>query len=500
MNQIKNYIIDPYYSLNDKSRTIRTSLRFFDKKKAKFSTCKKALKLKNIFLEEKKLLLLKIRKDFIANKDYKDIENNFIRAMNYKNNLKKINSSFSKESSYNYEKKMMKVFSSKNILFNDSLFSNKKFSLKKLRLNKDFIDSNENNSININNDKILNNPKYVFKENTNLEGRTININELSQQLDEMEKEMDQIIYCNLNKHYTTYFSITDRAKYDSKFKSPFFNDKEEKNEQIKRIEKYKNLINPNVYKEHLKLLENLKEDADKIDKENILKKIKVKKGKKLNPKTIKERFINTVMKISQYLKNTNLSENEIMKFKIIEQSFTYPETYLLIKEIQYKNLHSCYKILNSNKNIILDFDFFMSTPLHWAVKKNFYQFLPKLLDSGAMVDAHNMSGDTPLHIAAKNNYYDCACILLYYFASPSVKNKLGKMPIDLTNDYDMKRLMEKGTKLFYSSYFQRNLIQGTYIQSGLWTFIKEEFKNKITEEVFEYFKGKEIEDIFTLKY
>ena len=117
-----------------------------------------------------------------------------------------------------------------------------------------------------------------------------------------------------------------------------------------------------------------------------------------------------------------------------------------------------------------------------------------------MVDAHNMSGDTPLHIAAKNNYYDCACILLYYFASPSVKNKLGKMPIDLTNDYDMKRLMEKGTKLFYSSYFQRNLIKGTYIQSGLWTFIKEEFKNKITEEVFEYFKGKEIEDIFTLKY
>ena len=50
--------------------------------------------------------------------------------------------------------------------------------------------------------------------------------------------MDQIIYCNLNKHYTTYFSITDRAKYDSKFKSPFFNNKEEKNEQIKRIEKY----------------------------------------------------------------------------------------------------------------------------------------------------------------------------------------------------------------------------------------------------------------------
>ena len=96
--------------------------------------------------------------------------------------------------------------------------------------------------------------------------------------------MDQIIYYNLNKKYTTYFSITDRAKYDSKFKSPFFNNKEEKNEQIKRIEKYKNLINPNVYKEHLKLLENIKEDADKIDKENILKKIKVKKGFKYKRK------------------------------------------------------------------------------------------------------------------------------------------------------------------------------------------------------------------------
>ena len=200
------------------------------------------------------------------------------------------------------------------------------------------------------------------------------------------------------------------------------------------------------------------------------------------------------------MKQKDISENYLTNYKSIEQSFTYSETEDLINAIKNKNLNLCYKIVKSKKYILLDFDFFYLTPLHWAVKKNFYQILPLLINNGSILDIGSISGETPLHIAVKNNYYDCACILLYYLASPFVKDKRGRKPIDLAKDIGMKNLFEKVAKLYYTSYFQKSFKQSGYIQSGLWTFIKEELKDKLKEEVFEYFMRKNIKDIFTLNY
>ncbi len=138
--------------------------------------------------------------------------------------------------------------------------------------------------------------------------------------------------------------------------------------------------------------------------------------------------------------------------------------------------------------------------MHWAVKYNFYRILPTLLDYGSILDSCGFVGETPLHISVKNNYYDCTCILLFYLASPFVKDKYGKRPIDLTSDFDMKNLLEKIMKLHYSSYFQKTCIQYLYIQSGLLTFIKEELNFKLQKEVLDYFNEKEIKDIFNLRY
>ena len=138
--------------------------------------------------------------------------------------------------------------------------------------------------------------------------------------------------------------------------------------------------------------------------------------------------------------------------------------------------------------------------MHWAVKRNFYQILPPLLDYGSMVDANCLLGETPLHIAVKNKFYDCACILLIYLASPFIKDKNGQKPIDLTNDFDMKSLLTKATKLHYNSYFHKTLKQTVFIQTGLWTFIKEEFEHKLKDEVFEYIKVKVSKDFFTFRY
>ena len=49
-------------------------------------------------------------------------------------------------------------------------------------------------------------------------------------------------------------------------------------------------------------------------------------------------------------------------------------------------------------------------------------------------------------------------------------------------------------------FFHKTFNQDLFIQCGLWAFIKEEFRHKINDEVFNYFNNKKIKDIFILEY
>ena len=211
------------------------------------------------------------------------------------------------------------------------------------------------------------------------------------------------------------------------------------------------MINPEVYKEHFLFLKEVREVANKNDKckkiFNGFKEIIIKKI--INKKYLMEKFKNFILRISQYLKHRKIKKEEIKRYKLIKQSFTYGLTKTFIDSIKSKNYDLCHSIIERNKYLVLDFDYYYLTPLHWAVKKNFYEFIPKLLDYGAVVDSINFCGDSPLHIAIKKNYYDSACILLYYSASPFIKNRDGKKPIEITNSFDMKSLLEKIMKIHY---------------------------------------------------
>ena len=151
-----------------------------------------------------------------------------------------------------------------------------------------------------------------------------------------------------------------------------------------------------------------------------------------------------------------LTLDEIKNFKLIKQSFTYGLTESLINSIKLKNYNLSCSILEQHKYLVLDFDYYYLTPLHWAVKKDFYEIIPKLLDYGAAIDPLNFIRDSPLHIAVKNNFFDSACILLYYLASPFLKDKDGKKPIELTNDFDMKSLLERVMNIHYINLFNYN--------------------------------------------
>ena len=466
----------------------------------------KKKKFPKLNLKYKNSLIKKIRHIFLTNRDYKNIEENFINARKYKQNLKKINSSFSQESIYSFEKKLLKDISNNNFLFNNTTFnSTKKIDGQNISKRINSKDTPEKNNYHTKREEKKNNDfrkifKYELINNSSYHD-PINIKKWKEYLEKMRINVEKIIDRSINSKHVNHFSIVDRSKFKKIYQSIDVNEKQKIIDKAETKVKYKDLINPDVYIDYIKLLDYVDEEKEKMGGDLILKKIKEKHELPFsNKKTLKERFRTAVIKISNFLKQRKISDSDLTKLKLIEQSFAYPQTQYLINAIKKKDLELSYRIINNHKYIVLDFDYLYLTPLHWAVKRNFYQILPPLLDYGSMVDANCLLGETPLHIAVKNNFYDCACILLIYLASPFIKDKNGQKPIDLTNDFDMKSLLTKATKLHYNSYFHKTLKQTVFIQTGLWTFIKEEFEHKLKDEVFEYIKGKFSKDFFTFRY
>lgn len=49
---------------------------------------------------------------------------------------------------------------------------------------------------------------------------------------------------------------------------------------------------------------------------------------------------------------------------------------------------------------------------------------------------------TPLHQAVKNNYFDLVTTLLQFGANPTLKDKNGKKPVDYTNNDDLRFILQ----------------------------------------------------------
>ena len=455
--------------------------------------------LPTLRLYNKNSLLKKIKKTFLTNKDFKNNNTNLLRSIQYKRGLKKVNSSFSQDSIYNLDKKINKDFSSKNFLYNNSMFNDSK-ELNFSNITKKEIHQSHKN---INNDyqkEYKNIQKYKFIINPIFSMKRMNMKKFYKNMDKIGKNAENIIDDTVKVKTPNIYSLIDKSKFDDKYKNINIYEQQTNINKILIKDKYKNILDENIFKNNLQFLKMVTEEVDKSKEQNIKKFKGNPRIYSNNKHSIIERFKRTVIKLSNFIKQRKIPEKEFRNYKLIEHSFTYPETEDLINAIKIKNLDLCYKILDSHKYIVLDFDYFYLTPLHWAVKYNFYRILPTLLDYGSILDSCGFVGETPLHISVKNNYYDCTCILLFYLASPFVKDKYGKRPIDLTSDFDMKNLLEKIMKLHYSSCFQKTCIQDLYIQSGLLTFIKEELNRKLKKEVLDYFNEKEIKDIFNLRY
>ena len=284
-------------------------------------------------IKNDKTLLNKTLKNFIMDKDYKNKDNKTIKIFQYRKKIKGINSSFSQDSIYNFDKKLYNNFASKNFLYNDSMFKDpKEMNSSKLeRVKKKCIRLKEMKNCK----KIL---KYKYIINPNFSNERINIKEFSKKIEKIgektDKDIDKIVYSKT----INFFSILERSKFNNNNHN--FNFEVKISNMKETSEKdYKNVINEKIFNNIIQLLETVREEADKKKEDKIIQKLKEKQENKLNTKKpLLERFKNIIMKISSFLKTRNISESELRNYKLIDQSFSYPETSELINAIKIKNL------------------------------------------------------------------------------------------------------------------------------------------------------------------
>lgn len=314
-------------------------------------------------------------------------------------------------------------------------------------------------------------------------------------ISKMNKKFLNILKTENDKVFRHYFSIIPKEKFSKKFQNIT-------NYEINDTKKFKNKNNNNETKENDEITD-LYINEDIISGKNLLKEIKEMKQKNKEIKINKKALFNKLKKYLILLKSklTMMSVylNEIIEnYKIPTASYGFFNTHELIFAIKSKNIKLASNIIDNNRNIVLDYDYFNMTPLHWAAKCNFYHIIPKLIEYGAYVDEKNFVGETPLLISVKHNYIESAIFLLLSIASPFVKDNKGLGIFNyLKNDFKIINLFKKAISLHYISFFRPTKNKIDFIQTKFIEFIIDEYKNEIENRAYnlikermEYYKRK----------
>ena len=198
--------------------------------------------------------------------------------------------------------------------------------------------------------------------------------DLPRNIKKNNKKYFNILKNENDKIFTQYFSIVAKEKFSKKFQNirNLFDfqkdyDDKEKNENKNLILNDEEL-NENEYKDNLinekiisgyKLLEELKSKDSKI----------FKHAKKLTKKQLFYKFEKSFIFLCSKLDNISVYMHEIIyNYQKPTHSYFFPNSRDLFFAIKSKNLKLAEDILNDNKNLVLDFDYFKMTALHFAAK------------------------------------------------------------------------------------------------------------------------------------
>ena len=317
-----------------------------------------------------------------------------------------------------------------------------------------------------------------------------------------------IIAKNENKKmFAQYFSIIEKENFSKKFQNIgnlFDFDKEDKydykqNRRIKKNSLIYNITETNEKKDNDDSLVNEKivSGYELVKEMNDKEKSLIKYKPKLSKGNILIKFKKFFLLLCSKLENMTVYIDEIIeRYRKPKHSYFFPNSHDLFFAIKSLNIKLAEDILNNNKNLVLDFDYFRMTALHWAAKYNFYQIIPKLFEFGTHMNDINYIGDTPLLISIKHNYMTSSIFLLLYLASPFIKDKDGFPPIYYAkNDFKLNNILQKIIWIHYLSCLKKTRNKIQFIQKEFSEYIIDEYQNdlepdayNIINEKLEYFK------------
>ena len=318
--------------------------------------------------------------------------------------------------------------------------------------------------------------------------------DLPRNIKKTNRKYFNIVQNENDKLFAQYFCIISKEKFSKKFQNignlmDFKNIYKQKNKNkedmiLKElIEKEKNntLINDNIVSGY-KLLKEIS------IKNNVFTKNKVKMDRKaLNTKL--KKFI---IFLSSKLSNISIFFSEVIEnYHKPKHSYYFPNSHDLFFAIKSKNLKLAEKLLDAEKYLVLDFDYFKMTALHLAAKYNFYQIIPKLFEYGSHMDDKNYIGDTPLLISVKHKYMMSTIFLLLYMASPFIKDKEGLNALYYSKfDFKLNIILKKIISLHYVSILGKTKNKIEFIQKEFSNYIINEYKNDLEVDAFNMINGR----------
>ena len=298
-----------------------------------------------------------------------------------------------------------------------------------------------------------------------------------------------------DKLFSQYFSIISKEKFSKKFQNignPLDFEKiyEQNNiDDENKIFKEKN-DNEEIYNSLI--------NEKIVSGYRLLKEIKMKKNDilkiraKLTKKNLFHKFKKVLIFLSSKLSNISIFLNEIIEnYRKPKHSYYFPNSHDLFFAIKSKDIKLTEKILDSKKYLVLDFDYFKMSALHFAAKYDFYQIIPKLFEYGSHMNDKNYIGDTALLISVKHKYMMSTIFLLLYMASPFVKDKDGLSALYYSKfDFKLNTILKKIISLHYISILGKTKNKIEYIQKEFLNYIINEYKNDLEVDAYNMISGR----------
>lgn len=158
---------------------------------------------------------------------------------------------------------------------------------------------------------------------------------------------------------------------------------------------------------------------------------------------IKKKRKDTLINGIKYLSFNNISVEEYLTKKIFpSKPFELRGSEEFMDAVKFNNIELVKQGLKRDEDYLIQYDYFLQTPFHWAAKLGYYDLLRIFIDHSKMINIYDRELRTPLFLAALNNHKKCVEILLDHGAYAFFRDRTGKMAEDVTTEDSIRFMLQ----------------------------------------------------------